>query len=158
MILEKSFAKSFAKSFGIGLLTTDARRSLAISILSLITFGVGCASSGSLQPHQAFRQGITPYQGYYQGQQTSLGAGSGLTTPTTTAIPGYRGFNNSLPSFEPSNVASGSFGAIGNQPASSFGSLSRGQAPTQVGYPQYLPNASYNFQPAYAGGFTSGSC
>lgn len=150
--------QSFAQPIDFGLLTAAVRRSATVFLLLLLTGGAGCASSGTLQPHHAFRQATTPYQGYYQGQQSFFGAASGLGVPASDNYAPYSAYNNSLPGYGQPNPATGSYGAFGNQFATPTGNSIGGQAPAQGAYPPFYPNAGYNYQRAYTGGFTSGSC
>lgn len=156
MILDKSFASR--------LLTTAAKQAVALCIFVLLTCGIGCASSGTLQPHQAFRQATTPYQGQQSsyGAVNAVGAVGGLDTAGAGAYAGYGGYNNSLLGYDNSNVAAGNYGAYGNQfsnpYATSSSNMNVQQIPAQSGYSQYAPNAGYNYQPSYSTGFTSGSC
>jgi len=128
----------------------------------LLACGAGCASSGTLQPHQAFRQATTPYQGYYQGAPPAYGTSGNFNAGSASDYSEYGGYNNSLPGYGQPNPVAGGYEAYGNPFASSYGNSTAGQAPVQGqgGYGQYSypANAGYNYQPAYSGGFTSGSC
>lgn len=149
------------KSFTNRWLTTAERLTVALVGLFLLACSTGCASSGTLQPHHAFRQATTPYQGYYQGQQPSYAIGGGLGSPVSGDYAGYGGYNISPPSYGQSNTTTANYGAYGNPFASPYsppGNLNVGQFQTQGGYQPQYNGTGYNYQPAYAGGFTSGSC
>lgn len=133
---------------------TATQRCVMLCGLILIVCSAGCACSGTMQPHQAFRQTTTPYQAYYQGQQPAngqFGYGGSFDTATAADYAGYGGYNNSLPGQgQPYGLpALGSNGMFGT-PA--------GYGAAYGQYAPVAPAAGYNDQPTYSGGFSSGSC
>lgn len=131
----------------------------AIAAAAMIC-GSGCASHGSLQPHQAFRQTVTPSQSFFQGGVSGSGTVSNpFDTGTDSDYVGYQGYNNTLPGLGRRSITNNGFNVDANQanravpfagPSPSTGSYGN--------FGNYAPTANYNYQPAYSGGFTSGSC
>lgn len=68
-------------------------------------------------------------------------------TGTDSDYVGYQGYNNTLPGFGQPPVTNGGLG----------GGVA-GSSTTNGNFGNYAPAASYNYQPAYSGGFTGGSC
>ena len=138
--------------FANRLQTKAVQQVLMLSCFVLVACLTGCASSGTLQPHQAFRQTATPYQAaYYQGQQAGFGQ-----NPYSGAYGGAYG--GAAP-----DGNYGSYAGYNSEPA--YGqtnpALTGGQnLPFQpnLQYQANTPAAGFNYQPAYSGGFSSGSC
>ncbi len=127
-----------------GLRSCVLRCGLGCAGIILLAGSSGCASSGALQPHQAFRQTATPYQAYFQGQRSGLGQsnlGNAVDTGSASDFAGYGG-----------GAASGQ-GVFGQQsppvntPFSRFSPI--GPAPS---------NGGFNYQPNFGGGFFGGTC
>ena len=130
-----------------------------LGLAAIIVLGSGCASSGTIQPHQAFRQ-ATPYQAY-QGYAVQ---GNANSSPFA--------YNNSLPGQV--NPAAG-FG--GGSQTRGFAAQSMPAGFQQGGFPPggfqqggfqqggfqqggFQPGGFQQggFQQTFNGGFTSGSC
>jgi hypothetical protein len=108
-------------------------------------------SGGTLQPHHAFRQTVTPFEAYYQGGQTGQGSSArSFATGAAADYSGYQGYNNNLQGYN-APPATNFPAAYGNSGVASPATGSYGSSTTS------LP-ATYNYQPVYSGGFSSGSC
>jgi len=182
MRVSVNFESSVTNDFRL----TLVRQTLMLAGLVLLICNVGCVSSGSIQPHQAFRQATTPHQAFFPSQQptaTQQGFGGLFNNATPNNAPSnnyanFSGYSTTPPSFNQggSGVRSfnGSFGQTsGITPA--FGQTSgftpafgqnSGFTPAfgqSSGFPPVGGSVGgSNFRPAFNGGFTtgftSGSC
>jgi len=101
--------------------------------------------------------------------QPTLGAAGGFDSGAASNFAGYGGYNNSLPGqgqgpgqgqYNPAAPANGAYGqSFGQAYGQNFGqSFGQTYGQSSKPYPPYTPPAGYNYQPAYSGGFSSGSC